>query len=139
MTQRLLLGDGRQVAINRVQIRRSMGTVLEGSMELLRKHVLRDARDAMGRNGEGTPAAYVVTPDRGLPEWQVQVELHSAPLPHRDTDDQRWHDWVEHFSSVVMVFFCDDLSRAAMTDLVAEQLSGMDEQLWTQHATKWSF
>lgn len=112
---------------------------MEGSPEVVREHVLRDARYAMGSDKEGRPAAHVVTPDQRLPEWEVQVELHSAPLPQRDPDDKRRHDWVEHFSSVVMVFFCDDLSRATLTDLVAEQLSGMDEQLWVEHATEWSF
>lgn len=139
MTQWLSLCDGRQVAISRVQIRRSMGTVLEGSVELVRKHVLRDARDAMGRNGEGTPAAYVVTPEWGLPEWQVEVELRSAPLLHADPDDERWDDWVEPFSSVVMVFFCDNPFGASLTDLVAEQLSDIDEKLWTEHAIDWRF
>lgn len=138
MTQGLLLGDGRGVAIRRVKISLTTGGFLEGSPEVVREEVLREARCAMGRDKEGRPAAYVVTPDRRLPEWKVEVELHSAPLPHRDPDETS-HDWVEHFSSVVMVFFCDDLSSATLTDLVAERLSGMDEQLWTEHATEWSF
>lgn len=138
MTQLLLLGDGRGVAIRRVKISLTTGGFLEGSMEVVREEVLKQARYSMGRNGEGRPAAYVVTPDRRLPEWQVEVELHSAPMTHHDPDELL-HDWVEHFSSVVMVFFCDDLSRAALTDLVAERLFVMDEQLWTQHAIEWSF
>ena len=138
MTQQLLLGDGRGVAIRRVKISLTTGGFLEGSMEVVREEVLKQARYSMGRNGEGRPAAYVVTPDRRLPEWQVEVELHSSPLPHNDPD-KTWHAWVEHFSSVVMVFFCDDLSSATLTDLVAQRLSGMNEQLWTEHATEWSF
>lgn len=139
MPQQMSLCDGRQVAISRVQISRSMGTVLEGSMELVRKHVLRDARGAMGRDREGTPAAYVLTPERGLPEWQVEVELRSAPLLLADPDDERWDDFVDPFSSVVMVFFCDNPFGATLTDLVAAHLSGMDEKVWTEHAIDWRF
>jgi hypothetical protein len=84
----------------------------------------------MGRNDGGRPAAYVVTPDRRLPEWQVEVELHSSPLPHRDPD-KTWHDWVEHFSSVSMVFFCGDLSRATLTEPCTTFTNTHDIVRWT--------
>ena len=52
MTQQLLLGDGRGVAIRRVKISLTTGGFLEGSPEVVREHVLRNARHAMGRDKE---------------------------------------------------------------------------------------
>lgn len=78
MTQGLLLGDGRGVAIRRVKISLTTGGFLEGSPEVVREEVLREARCAMRRDKAGRPTAYVVTPDRRLPEWKVEVELHST-------------------------------------------------------------
>ena len=157
-----LLADGRPVEIRRIEITRTLQGILGGGGEEIWEHVIRGSSFAMGRGRGALPSAYVVPPGTTVsgrlvppPEWRVAVALDSDGLAEDKGDtlglDQEMADldiksrlieefnrclesWENDYSSVVMVFLCEDVSSRPLTELIANQVARMDEKLWRQYA-----
>lgn len=83
-----------------------------------------------------------------LPKWRVAVELRGEGLDEsldqefealEELDFFKLPDLVKRefknmYSEVVMVFFCEDISRLGLSQLIANQVARMDERLWRKHA-----
>jgi hypothetical protein len=117
---RYTTGCGRQVYLERLDIRTTTLGILEGSAETIRAEVLQRIPDEVG-SGYGQTGMLLHEPPLGaLPAFTYFMQLHSYdPLaPEGD------------FSSLVAVWFADALPANLQAELVAQ----VRRIKWDEHA-----